>query len=282
MLPLSQGQENISLLQQQLSNKRGPTSTQFTFTCSSQVPGSLAWPGADRRMPPPAQQASSTRHVSDTWGRISQTQQTGQTPVAPADIDSTPKELPSQGGAPSPAAAQKAARRTLSRELDAAAKARRRETLLNNRRHPPKPEEVWICHFCEYESIFGRPPSALIRRYEIKDRKQRQLEQQRKAQWERLKKGKHKGKKNSKLPAKNNDAVLDPHPGVGPHGGAMNSNYSQGTQSEEYYDDEEYEEDEYDPEGDGPPDDGLDHCEHPNNPNRQSGHPPTVVDGGGT
>ena len=41
-----QGQENVSLLQQHSSvTKPMPASTQFTFTCDSQVPGTLQWPG---------------------------------------------------------------------------------------------------------------------------------------------------------------------------------------------------------------------------------------------
>jgi hypothetical protein len=43
----------------------------------------------------------------------------------------------------------------------------------NNLEHPPAPVDVWICESCEYESIFGEPPHALIRQYEIKDRKER-------------------------------------------------------------------------------------------------------------
>jgi hypothetical protein len=40
------GQENVSLLQQySSSNKSTPASTQFTFTCDSQVPGTVQWPG---------------------------------------------------------------------------------------------------------------------------------------------------------------------------------------------------------------------------------------------
>lgn len=44
--PKLQDQANVSLLQQHnASNKTRPASTQFTFTCDSQVPGSLQWPG---------------------------------------------------------------------------------------------------------------------------------------------------------------------------------------------------------------------------------------------
>ncbi|KAK0729837.1 hypothetical protein B0H67DRAFT_638409 [Lasiosphaeris hirsuta] len=234
-LPLHQGQENQSLLQQQLSTKRSPASTQFTFTCDSQVPGTLAWPGSDRRAPMQTHQPPPTRQANENWSRNTQ-------------------ELPSKA-APAqsqPAPAPKSTRKSLNKELAAAAKARRRQTQLNNRRHPPKPEDVWICHFCEYESIFGRPPEALIRQYELKDRKARQLEQQRRAQWERMKKGKHKGRKNSKLPAKSNNAAQELNQPAGVHGVPMNSSYSQGTQSEEYYDDDDYEDEDYDPDEEGP------------------------------
>lgn len=41
-----QGQENVSLLQQHsTATKSTPASTQFTFTCDSQVPGTIQWPG---------------------------------------------------------------------------------------------------------------------------------------------------------------------------------------------------------------------------------------------
>lgn len=50
---------------------------------------------------------------------------------------------------------------------------------LKHSRSPPKEEDVWICDFCEYESIFGTPPRALVRIYELKDRRLRQDEQER-------------------------------------------------------------------------------------------------------
>ncbi|KAM7186488.1 hypothetical protein V8F20_011364 [Naviculisporaceae sp. PSN 640] len=262
-----QGQENISFFQQHLSNKRGPTSAQFTFECTSKVPGSFAWPGADRRMlPPPGHKFGSDRHSGDNWGHGPQAQPTGQAPAMPTHAESASKEASSQGRVPSPASASKPTRRSLSRELDAQAKARRRETEAKNRRNPPKSEDFWECEFCEYERIFGEPPALLIRQYELKERKQRQLEQRRKAQLERLKKGKHKGKKSSKLPTKNNDAVHDAHPAADSHGGAMSSHHSPGTQSDEFYEDEE----EYGPDE-----------EYPDIPPLEP-LPPSFGDGGGT
>lgn len=52
--------------------------------------------------------------------------------------------------------------------------------------------EIWICEFCEYESIFGERPEALIRQYDIKERRERRRlrEKQR-----LLDKAKAKGKK---------------------------------------------------------------------------------------
>lgn len=243
----------MSLLQQQMSMKRSPASTQFTFTCGSQVPG-VAWPHSERGSGVEARPTTAGRPAADGWSRGASSSQIAQAPPATPQVGSAIKDTPSKGsvaGQGSPPASQKQSQRSLAREYNAAAKARRRDTQLYNKRHPPKPDEIWICHFCEYESIFGHPPEALVRQYEIKDRKQRQLEQQRRAQWERMKKGKHKGKKNSKLPAKSNTAH-DPHHTTGNHGAPMHSNHSQGTQSEEYYDDEEYDEEEYDPEDDVP------------------------------
>ncbi|RPB24358.1 hypothetical protein L211DRAFT_878934 [Terfezia boudieri ATCC MYA-4762] len=58
--------------------------------------------------------------------------------------------------------------------------------------HNP-PGEIWICEFCEYESIFGERPEALMRQYDIKERRERRRlrEKQR-----LLDKAKQKGKKN--------------------------------------------------------------------------------------
>lgn len=244
------GQENMSLLQHQLSAKRSPASTQFTFTCDSQVPASLAWPGSDddKETMPGAQQVPG-RPTNESWPRRNQPVQTDHVSPASRIPEAAQKESVTNNNTSSqaqPVGAQKTSRRSAAKEYAAAAKARRRETLLYNKRHPPKPEEIWICHFCEYESIFGRPPEALVRQYEINDRKQRQLEQQRRAQWERMKKGKHKGKKHSKLPMKTTNQAQEPHQAAGVDGGQTNSNCSQGTHSEEGYCEEEYDAQDYD------------------------------------
>lgn len=86
--------------------------------------------------------------------------------------------------------------------LTQAAKQRRRETEIQNAQHPPAPEDTWMCEFCEYERIFGRPPEALIRQYEIKDRRRRREEAERRRLLEKAKMKSRKGKKASKAPAK--------------------------------------------------------------------------------
>lgn len=271
-LPPHQGQENISLLHQQSATKRSPASAQFTFTCDSQVPGSLAWPGADRRAGVPAHQQGAAGQGRENW---SHAPQVGHSPSAlPHPADAASRGGP-PGGPIQPPAVPPKPRRTPEERYLAAARARRQQTQAYNKRHPPKDEDVWICHFCEYEAIFGTPPKALVRQYEIKERKQRRLEAQRRAQWERMKKGKHKGKKSGKAPAKNNGnvagggagaaAVAGPaahggmhHPhapaGAGPGGSVGPGEHHQdnhGVDGETYYDDEYYEDEEYDAEEPG-------------------------------
>ncbi|EOD49452.1 Protein ibd2 [Neofusicoccum parvum] len=119
-----------------------------------------------------------------------------------------------------------------------------------NYHHPPSRDDIWICEFCEYEDIFGEPPRALIRQYEIKDRK----EQKRMAEKRRLlEKAKMKGRKGKKA-AKSSKA-----------GAAANNQHSQQQQASQHgYDhqghpdgtidgQDEYFEDDYD-DGVAPPD----------------------------
>lgn len=135
-------------------------------------------------------------------------------------------------------------RRPLHKQYALAARNRRTRQEVNNYKNPPKEEDVWICEFCEYESIFHEPPKALIRQYEAKDR----IERKRLAEKQRLlDKAKMKGRKGKKGTKKNANAathVQQP---------AQKSRYDhqpmdqisvqhQGTQSEEYllddYDDD--------------------------------------------
>ena len=158
--------------------------------------------------------------------------------------------MPQNGAAKGGASRQggafpKKSRRSAAKDYQIAARKRREETARQNAINPPKPEDQWVCEFCEYERIFGYPPVALIRQYEMKDRKLRQQEEERKRVWEKAKARSRKGKKGAKLPAKSNTAAPT-HPGDSHHAPSMNNNQSQGTQSEEYYDDEYEDDEDYD------------------------------------
>lgn len=139
-----------------------------------------------------------------------------------------------------PAPTKKNRRRTAEKEYVAAARQRRQQQEFRNYHHPPAPEDVWICEFCEYERIFGTPPTALIRQYEIKDRRIRKQEAERRRLLEKAKMKGRKGKKGSKVSAKAASAAHDRQGSHQPvqHAPSMNQSHSQGTQSEEYYEDE--------------------------------------------
>jgi hypothetical protein len=133
-------------------------------------------------------------------------------------------------------------RRRPGKEYLIAARKRREQQEYQNYHHPPAPEDEWICEFCEYERIFGTPPEALIRQYEVKDRRVRKQEAERHRLLEKAKMKGRKGKRGSKLAAKN---VVAAHDRQAYHQQAQqqtSASHSQGTQSEEYYEDE-YDED---------------------------------------
>lgn len=135
-------------------------------------------------------------------------------------------------------------RRPLHKQYALAARSRRTRQELNNYKNPPKEEDVWICEFCEYESIFHEPPKALIRQYEAKDR----LERKRLAEKQRLlEKAKMKGRKGKKGNKKSaNAATHAQQPAQKPRYAQQPMDQiplqHQGTQSEEYvlddYDDD--------------------------------------------
>lgn len=78
----------------------------------------------------------------------------------------------------------------------------------------PNPNgEIWVCEFCEYESIFGERPEALLRQYDLKERRERRRlrEKQR-----LLDKAKQKGKKNQGKSKKNAASYTQPPAGTPP------------------------------------------------------------------
>ncbi|KAF4445703.1 hypothetical protein F53441_10577 [Fusarium austroafricanum] len=203
-----QGQENVSLLQQHsAATKPPPASTQFTFTCDSQVPGTIQWPG----------------HVS----KNSMSAQAGPGSLPPGSVarHNGSSVAASRGSGSS----RQDSRRRLDRSLERAARRRRQEA----RRGPDKSIEDWICEFCEYERIFGVPPRALIRQYEMKDRKRRQEEADRKRLLEKAKEKSRKGRKSGKKTTSrgDNNGTTQNQPQEPDAFADMNHNHS--TQSEE-------------------------------------------------
>ncbi|EJT70373.1 hypothetical protein, variant 1 [Gaeumannomyces tritici R3-111a-1] len=204
-IPSQQGQENVSLLQMQQDPKSSTVSGQFTFTCDTQVPGTISWPGSLAKAPGMASHgASASGHTTSK-------------PTKPAWPGGTahggpsgPSGGPRPGGvAPQATTQKKTRRRSRVDEYAKAAAERKRSTQVQNLHHPPKEEEMWICHFCEYEYIFGEKPEALIRQYEIKDRKKRKEEEERRRLLEKAKARGRKGKKGAKAPARTSGAGQD-------------------------------------------------------------------------
>ncbi|TGJ75437.1 hypothetical protein E0Z10_g10991 [Xylaria hypoxylon] len=209
-LPVPTGQENISLLQQQIPTKPSPrSSTQFTFTFGSQNP--ISWPGSDPA--PHSMTASHRLHQPTTAANYhgatarSTHIQSSLSPnlTGPGSTHPSGDNI-GKGGRNAAATPKKPNRRGNS--LQRAARQRRMETEYQNMHHPPAPEDYYLCEFCEYELIFGRPPEALIRQYEIKDRRRRREEAERRRLLEKAKMKSRKGKKvstNNRIPAKNNN-----------------------------------------------------------------------------
>ncbi|KAH7157485.1 hypothetical protein B0J13DRAFT_170994 [Dactylonectria estremocensis] len=190
-----QGQENVSLLQQHsLVEKTTPASTQFTFTCDSQVPGTVQWPGHSTK------QTTGTQATSNMAPGAN-----GSSSAAPLGSS----KAASRGSGNS----RRRGRRRLDKELDTAARHRRDAAADKYFSNQVEPSKIWICEFCEYERIFGEPPRALIREYEMKDRRHRQEEADRKRLLEKAKAKSRKGRKNGKAPAKGSQAAQTPAQG---------------------------------------------------------------------
>jgi hypothetical protein len=146
-------------------------------------------------------------------------------------------QLPNHQKQNEPPPKPKKTRRQFNRELDLAAQ-RRREEQRRKTHNSRNTEEQWLCNFCEYQLIFGEPPKALIRQYEIKDRRdiKKALEKQRLLEKAKMKG--RKGKKGNKTAPKTTPAAPD-RPTQ--HQIPMNNSQSQsqGTQSEDSFENED-------------------------------------------
>lgn len=231
-----QGQENGSLLQPRVATYREmPASTQFTFTCESQTPGAIQWPGRPVGHGTPAQ---SLQHLPTV------------APPSPGLHQSASSKQANR----LPTGSTRKTRSRLERELVIAARTRRQIATENYYHSLPDSTEIWICEFCEYERIFGEPPRTLIRDYEIKDRRHRQEEADRKRLLEKAKAKSRKGKKNSKIATKGGHSAE--HITDQPHAAARPSDISPALTNERgrsTHSDDGYEDDYEDDYSDAPP-----------------------------
>ena len=176
---------------------------------------SLQYAGVGRSMHSPAQQpftATSSKqvlqqqqHQRPTESQTQQQQQ-HQQPVQPAHSQpqaQQPANLAQAAAQP----AKKTRPRRGGNQYNLAARERRLQQRRKNYRHPPSGDDFWICEFCEYESIFGSPPEALVRQYEINDLKERRRAAEKRRLLEKAKMKGRKGKKAGKGAAKNATAA---------------------------------------------------------------------------
>ncbi|KAL8770002.1 MAG: hypothetical protein Q9209_004249 [Squamulea sp. 1 TL-2023] len=207
---ISQGQEYVSLLKQQAAKRPASSKTQFTFTCDSDSAKSMAWQeqsaansinSSYNTMPAPRLPPT----LADQQGRDRATQGTQTSPHLANDPNGNP--LPPQVPTAQEVQQQpKKPRRSLAKQLALSARQRRLQKEYDNYHHSPAPEDTWICEFCEYEMIFGRPPEALIRQYEIKDRQERRRLAEKRRLLEKAKMKGRKAKKGNKNAAKTGTA----------------------------------------------------------------------------
>ncbi|KAL9018261.1 MAG: hypothetical protein Q9185_004427 [Variospora sp. 1 TL-2023] len=164
---------------------------------------------------PPASQAGPTySHLGNSKPPSDQTINqsrgfaTQGTQTSPHTAAGQNQEAPFQGSANQPAPQKpRKPRRSLAKQLTMAARQRRLQQEYDNYHHPPAPEDTWICEFCEYEMIFGSPPEALIRQYELKDRQDRRRLAEKRRLLAKAKMKGRKGKKGTKNAAKNANAA---------------------------------------------------------------------------
>lgn len=118
----------------------------------------------------------------------------------PAQAGPPPSAANTNSQAPHAPPPQPKPRRRPSKEYALAARQRQLQQEYTNYHHRPTKDNLWICEFCEYEDIFGVPPLAMIRSYEIRDRRERKKAEEKKrllekarAKGKRGRKGKGKG-----------------------------------------------------------------------------------------
>ncbi|KAL4896072.1 hypothetical protein BDV59DRAFT_127419 [Aspergillus ambiguus] len=210
------GSGSLSMLDQQQPTT--PTKTQFTFTCESNSSKGMALQAQAAYSHPRGRYGSqATREMSPgspvspqghpSQNRAAATMTTAGTASAMATAPGT-----AATGTDAASAAGRKKKRSPGSIYTLAARQRKIQQQYANLHHPPSMEDIWICEFCEYESIFGHPPEALIRQYEIKDRKERKRLAEKKRLLEKAKMKGRKNKKATKNASKTASAAAAAHP----------------------------------------------------------------------
>ena len=198
----AQGYANVSLLEQQ-SQKRSPSvNSHFTFTYESESSSKPVWPKDGSSAGAAGQTTQSGPSVQGNAQGYA-----GLAPPPGIPVPTQPTQnVPDNHLVEEP---PRKPRRPASKRYAVAAKERRSQQTYNNYHHPPKEEDFWVCQFCDYESIFGKPPVALIRYYEAKDEKERQRQAEKRRL---LEKAKMKGRKGKKGKGQGKAATTAPNP----------------------------------------------------------------------
>lgn len=178
----------------------------------------------------------STQGTQTSASMTERANQQGQIQPPPPQMQQQQQNHEGSGGEPASTGRKK--KRSPGSIYALAARQRKIQQQYANLHHPPSLEDIWICEFCEYESIFGRPPEALIRQYEIKDRKERKRLAEKKRL---LEKAKMKGRKNRKATKNTTKNAATHHPtyqsgydrasvdhsSVGGSGGSQDDDYNE-------------------------------------------------------
>ncbi|PWY96448.1 hypothetical protein BO94DRAFT_10964 [Aspergillus sclerotioniger CBS 115572] len=197
----------VSMLERQTQTS---TNTQFTFTCESDSSKGMALQTQTQNMYPAHHRSASTLTAA-VQGQRGYSQGTQTSPNIASQANQSgpypnpqqpPQQQPPNAGTETPTTGRKKKKRSPSSIYALAARQRKIQQQYANLHHPPSIEDIWICEFCEYESIFGHPPEALIRQYEIKDRKERKRLAEKKRLLEKAKMKGRKGKKATKNASK--------------------------------------------------------------------------------
>ena len=187
------------------------------------------------------------------------------TQTMPNGTSPSAQQPPSNGQNNNPPAAQGTAqgdqhvdRPSQSELLRRQAADRKRDQRILNRRKGLQREDVEICQFCLYEEFYGEKPRALIRKYEEKELKRRQEQENRRRLLEKAKAKSRKTRKAARgvQGSKGAGGHANQNPGQGPYD-PQYDNGGQGPNSpgDEFYDDEYDEAGDYDDQAEGYADD---------------------------